>query len=179
MNKRVIPYRVAENVYEIDNEFYKKENVKTIFIDLDNTLDCVKVPEPNQRSIDVINRLKEEFHVIIVSNNHHNRVKRYVDCIDPNLEYVYHSGKPLTGRMEKYIRVHHIDKETTMLIGDQIYTDVKFANKIGIRIVLTYPLEKVDRWVTYINRKRDIRMREKLKKENKLIDWRASLNGKD
>ncbi|MCD8195377.1 MAG: HAD-IIIA family hydrolase [Coprobacillus sp.] len=173
MRKRVIPYRTAKNVYEIDADFYRKENIKTIFIDLDNTLDCVKVPTPHQESIDVVNRLKDEFHVIIVSNNHKNRVRQYCEAIDPNLEFVFHSGKPLAGRMRKYIRVHGIDKESTILIGDQIYTDIIFCNKLGIKSVLTEPLTTVDRWVTWVNRHRDQRMRKKLKAANKYIDWRS------
>ena len=58
MFKRFIPFAHATSIYEIDPMFFKKQNVKTLFVDLDNTLDSYKAREPKQETIDYINKIK-------------------------------------------------------------------------------------------------------------------------
>ena len=42
MKNKYVPYAVADSIYEIDVDFFKKENVKVLLVDLDNTLDSSK-----------------------------------------------------------------------------------------------------------------------------------------
>ena len=51
MFKKFIPFAHAKSIYEIDPEFFKKQGVKTLFIDLDNTLDSYRAFHPKQETI--------------------------------------------------------------------------------------------------------------------------------
>ena len=54
MFKSFIPFAHATSIYEIEIDFYKRHGVKTLFIDLDNTLDSYKASAPKQNALDYI-----------------------------------------------------------------------------------------------------------------------------
>ena len=75
MSKIYVPYVHATSVYDIDVNFFKKENIKTILVDLDNTLDSYKTKTPSPRAFELKEKLeKEGIEMIIVSNNTGKRV---------------------------------------------------------------------------------------------------------
>jgi predicted HAD superfamily phosphohydrolase YqeG len=65
-------------------------------------------------------------------------------------------------------------KKDTILIGDQLLTDVFVANRLGIRVILTEKLVKEDQWTTRFNRMIDKPLRRYLKKKQKLKSWREN-----
>ena len=54
--------------------------------------------------------------------------------------------------IEKYLSYPKFSKEDTVLIGDQILTDVYAANSAGIRAILCKPLTELDPLWTRVNR---------------------------
>lgn len=70
-----------------------------------------------------------------------------------------------------------LKKHETVLVGDQLMTDVASANNFGIRCILVKPLVKSDAWNTKINRFLENIVKKRLLKENKLsTTWRHDLN---
>ncbi len=68
-------------------------------------------------------------------------------------------------------------KHETVLVGDQLMTDVASANNFGIRCILVKPLVKSDAWNTKINGFLGDMVKKRLLKENKLsTTWRHDLN---
>ena len=51
MLKRFIPTFYSKSIFDVPLDFYKKNNIKIVFTDLDNTLDSYKVLSPSQRVI--------------------------------------------------------------------------------------------------------------------------------
>ena len=107
----------------------------------------------------------------IVSNNHEERVKIVAD----ELKVKYHpeTKKPFGKRLLKVIKEEGVSNEECILIGDQILTDVWYANRIGIKSILIEPCSKKDLPITYINRKIDRIIRKRLKKKGKLIQLKG------
>lgn len=163
---------VAKSIYEIDLDFYKKEGIKIILIDLDNTLDSYKTLTPNEKAIDLIERFKRnDLLPIIVSNNRSKRVKQY--CKALNVTSLNGCYKPLPFKINKFIKINHYNKKEIILIGDQIMTDAYCAQNLKIKMILTEPLYKEDQWTTRINRQFEKNVKKKLIKRNKLINWRT------
>ena len=74
MFKRFIPFAHAQSIYGIDPSFFKKNGVKTLFIDLDNTLDSYKARTPNEKTINLINSIKDTgITPVIISNKRTGR----------------------------------------------------------------------------------------------------------
>lgn len=162
MLRKLIPTFIANNIFEID--FDKLTNYKTLFIDLDNTLDSPYVYTPNEKIIDLINKLKQNFDVYIISNNKEHRVKEYTKNL--NIKYFYDVKKPRVKKIKKIIEVNNIDLNMTLSIGDQIMTDVLMANKLKIDVVLLKPLTIKDEPITFIPRLLDKFFRKKIYKRN-------------
>ena len=169
--RRYIPTYYANNIYEVDIAFYEAENITTLLIDLDNTLDSFKAKTPSEKARSLIENLHQYgYNIIIISNNKGNRVKTYADALD--LTYLGNARKPFAYKIKKILAENDIDKEKTLLIGDQLMTDVRAAKRAGIRVMLTEKLVKEDQWTTHINRLFDRPIRRKLKRKNLLNDWR-------
>lgn len=171
MFKSFIPFAHAKSIYEIDPSFFKKHGVTTVFMDLDNTLDSYKARVPQQRTIDMVAKLKENgLTPIVISNNKPNRVCGYADGL--GIEYLASARKPFAKRILKEIEKRGLKKENIMLVGDQMMTDVLAGKHAGIRVVLTEKLVKEDQFTTHFNRLIDRPIRRYHRKKGNLIDWR-------
>ena len=169
--KRFIPYAHSGSLYEIDIDFFKRNNVKTLFMDLDNTLDSYRAREPKENTIEYVQKLKKAgITPVIISNNKYKRVSGYANLL--GVECLASARKPFSKRLKGEILKRGLSNDDVMLVGDQMMTDVLAAKGAGIRVVLTEKLVKEDQWTTHINRLFDRPIRKYHKKRNNLIDWR-------
>lgn len=159
-----------KNLFEIPIDFYKKENIKYLILDLDNTLDSYKDKDPSQKTKDYIKLLKENGVVpFIFSNNNKNRIARYVKNL--NIESMYHAFKPFPFKIRKFLKNKNINFNEVAMAGDQIMTDVKCANKLKVRIIFLDPLTDKDGIYTKINRIIERIHIKNLKKNDKMNYW--------
>ena len=171
MFKKFIPFAVAKNIYEIPVEFYKKLGIKTLMMDLDNTLDSYKLYKPTEKAIKLIQELKDYgIEPIVVSNNKGKRVGSYANAL--NIEYVNSAHKPFPFKLKKVINAKGIKREELLFVGDQMMTDVLATHYAHVRMILVDKLVDEDQWTTRINRIFGRRIRKHLQKKNKLVDWR-------
>lgn len=124
-----------KKVTDINSQFLKELKVKTILLDVDNTL---APPDSNVLFEGVkiwLENLKNEgFKMIIVSNNDEKRIASFAKIVD--LPYVFHAHKPLPFKIKKYLK----DKtENTVVVGDQILTDILLANLASFKSILIEP----------------------------------------
>lgn len=171
MFKKFIPFATAKSIYEIPVVFYSKLGIKTLMMDLDNTLDSYKLFLPTEKAVNLISKLKENgIRPIVVSNNRGKRVSSYANAL--NIEYVNSAKKPFPNKLKKVIRDNNLKYDELLFIGDQMMTDVLATHYAGIKMILTEKLVKEDQWTTHINRIFERFIRRHLKKKNKLINWR-------
>lgn len=172
MFKKFIPFAHAQSIYEIPYDFYKKQGVKVLLIDLDNTLDSYRLSLPTDRAIKLLNDLKATgLKVAIVSNNRGKRVKTYAQATDTTC--INSARKPFSGKIKKFLKENGYLPEETMLVGDQLITDVLAAKGAGIRVVLTEKIVKEDQFTTHFNRLLDRPIRKHLVKKGQMPDWRT------
>ena len=172
MFKSFIPFAHATSIYEIDPEFFVKHGVKTLFIDLDNTLDSFKAREPQERTVELIANLKKAgLTPVMISNNKAKRVGPYAKAL--GIEYLSSARKPFASKILKEMERRGLSNDDVMLVGDQMMTDVLAGHRAKIRVVLTEKIVKEDQWTTHINRLFDRPIRKYHKKKGNLIDWRA------
>ena len=161
----------ARSIFEVDIEFFKKHNVKTLLMDLDNTLDSYRLYIPTERSREFIQKLIDNgITPFIISNNRGKRVSSYANAL--GIEYMHSSAKPFGFRMKKLIKQKNWDVNELMMVGDQMLTDAGMANSANIRFLLTDKIVKEDQWTTHFNRLFDRPMRKHYAKKGKIIDWR-------
>ena len=167
MDKRFIPTYVSTNIYELDFNKVKDLGYKTLIIDLDNTLASPYVYEPDERCIELINKLKQmDFQIIVLSNNKIERVEKFVKNL--NVKAYADVKKPYLKRVRPYLNENKIDYSKSIILGDQVMTDVLMANKMNFKVILVDPLTKKDELITFIPRMLDTHFRKKMKKKKLL-----------
>ena len=165
-----VPTYHAKSIYEVDPSFYKAIGVKNLLIDLDNTLDSFRLFVPSERAVNLVKRLQEAgLHLYILSNNHGPRVSSYATKIQ--LPFLNSARKPFAFKVKKVLKDQKLLSSETMLVGDQLMTDVLCAKKAKIRVLLTEKIVKEDQWTTVVNRWFDRPIRRHLKKKVLLKEW--------
>jgi len=145
------PSKYYKDIYSIDYDKLKEEGIKCLIFDLDNTLGLISEKECPRKTKLLIKKLKEDFLVLVCSNNNRSRLKPYLE--DLGIGGVSWSMKPLTRGLRKIKRNYHLKKKEMTIIGDQIVTDIYAGNKYRIKTILVDPLGEKDMKVTFFNRK--------------------------
>lgn len=126
------------SAYRIDYGKLYREGYRGIIFDIDNTL--VPHGEPaDERSRKLFGHLRKlGFQAVLLSNNKEPRVKSFHDAVQA--DYIYKANKPFAEGYRKAMEIMGTDKENTVFIGDQLFTDVWGAKKIGIKTFLVQPI---------------------------------------
>jgi|LAHS01.1.fsa_nt_gb HAD superfamily phosphatase (TIGR01668 family) len=168
---KYLPTYTAHSFYEIPSSFYLEQGLKNILLDLDNTLAPYKEKEPSEETKAWVSSLqKEGLHLYIASNNTSKRVTRYAKLL--GVKALSGLLKPFAFRLKRILKEQGFVKSETVLIGDQIMTDVVSANHSGIRSILTDPLSPKEPWVTKWNRLFDTPKRKKMMKGHLVPSWK-------
>lgn len=136
------PDEYVESTYSIDYDKLYKEGIRGIIYDIDNTLVMHGYPA-NERSIELLERLdRMGFKIMFLSNNKEPRVKSFRDAALKSANYIYKAGKPKKSGYLRSMDIMGTNKNSTVFIGDQLFTDVWGAKRSGIRNILVKPIDK-------------------------------------
>lgn len=149
----LIPKYYYKDVFEINYAKLKKDMIKCLLFDLDNTLAPVNVSVVDKRFIELINDLKKDFKVVLISNALPMRTKKNASVL--GVDYVALSWKPHKFVYNKILKKYGFDKNDVACVGDQLFTDIKGANNAGLTSILVDPLSDVDSIFTKKNRKNE------------------------
>lgn len=138
MFSKFYPDRWVESTYSIDFEVLYEKGYRGIIFDIDNTL----VPhgfDADERSIALMEQLKKTgFRVCLLSNNKQERVERFNR--DVNVNYIYNAHKPSRKNYQKAMELMGTSLKDTLFVGDQLFTDVYGAKRIGLYNILVKPI---------------------------------------
>lgn len=164
---RTIPTWYHKTIEDIDFKKLYDKGFRNILCDLDNTLTAFFNKDPEDVTMSLVNYLKRlGFNFYVISNNRKNRVTRF--CEPLGIKYLWRASKPSVLKVSMFMKKNKIYPDDTVIIGDQILTDIVLANKLDIKSVLIEPVADQDLIVTKINRSFDHKIRKKLRLEGKL-----------
>jgi HAD superfamily phosphatase (TIGR01668 family) len=139
-------------------EFLTENGIKGIILDIDNTLEPYEHPLPGEHVKKWLSDLKEAgISAAFVSNNGKERVELFNEEL--GLPYYYKAKKPFKKNVLCAMADIGSSKDTTILMGDQVFTDVWAARNSGLRAILLPPIKD----------KRDILTRSKRALEKPII----------
>lgn len=164
-----MPNQYVKTVFEIRPEDLKKQGIKGIITDLDNTLVAWDQPEATPEIIDWFKLMKNHnIKVTIISNNNEARVTSFSEPL--NIPFIYSARKPLGNAFRKAVKVMALKREEIVVVGDQLLTDVLGGNRSGFYTVLVVPIVKTDGFLTRINRSIERRILSWMRRKGK-ITW--------
>lgn len=132
------PNYIFQHYTEITPAWCVQEKVKFILSDLDGTL--VAWNESADETFVSWYKSIEEVGVglIVVSNNNNKRVQEFVDVC--KLVGYARCNKPSTKKIQQELFDKGLQRDTTIFLGDQLFTDVWCGKKLGVRTALVSPL---------------------------------------
>ena len=140
MLNKLYPDTYLDSIDDIDFEMYYKKGIRGIVSDIDNTL----VPHGAPADEHII-KVFEKIHgmgidTCLISNNKKPRVEPFAEAV--NSKFIYDAHKPSRESYKKAMELMNTDKESTLFIGDQIFTDIWGANRTGIETVMLKQIDK-------------------------------------
>lgn len=134
-NLSVLPDLLVANVSKLDEAFYKTYGIKAAIFDIDNTLVAHTEPEPPKNVLLYFEFLKTiGIKYAIVSNNSKERVESF--CKNLGVPYYYKALKPRKKYLKKALSDLGADARTSVLVGDQLFTDIFGGNRMKMLSVL-------------------------------------------
>lgn len=165
MLKLLTPDLHVESVFELNLEKLKKNNIKGLIIDIDNTLVSWDIKYATEKIKTWLLSLKKEgFKVCLVSNNTRDRVVIFNEEL--KLPAIHRALKPRIGAFKKAMKIIGTTVENTAVIGDQIFTDVLGGNRMGLFTVLVVPILGKEFWWTTFMRKIERHILKLILKDN-------------
>lgn len=131
-----------ERFDKISVEFLKKNGIKTLLLDIDNTLAPYQQAEPDEQILSWLNDLKDNgIGFAFISNNTSGvRVKRFNQNI--GAPAYGDSCKPFASKtIARALSALSGDIESSAFLGDQIFTDVWAGKRCGMRTILVPPIK--------------------------------------
>jgi len=137
--ERFVPTEAIERLSQIDLDALRARGVKTLLLDLDNTITpwrSLEVPEDMGAWLQAA---KQSFRVCIVSNT--SKMKRLETLKERlGIEGVGFASKPWG--LKRVAAQMGLAPDETVVIGDQLITDVAGGNMIGARSILVKPVSR-------------------------------------
>ncbi len=141
----------VDSAYGIDYEGLYGQGYRGIIFDIDNTLVEHGAPA-NERAVALFRRLHGlGFQTLLLSNNKEPRVKMFND--DVGSQYIFLANKPAKGGYLRAMEKMGTEPATTLFVGDQLFTDVWGARRVGIRTYLTHPIHPKEEIQIVLKRK--------------------------
>ncbi|NLX76686.1 MAG: YqeG family HAD IIIA-type phosphatase [Clostridiaceae bacterium] len=141
MGKGLKPDLYIKSVFSLDINWLKERGIKGVLLDIDNTLITHKQKIPDEKVIGLINQFKENgIKVAIVSNARKKRVSVFNEKL--GLYARYRAFKPSNRGFLRAMADLNLVPEETAVIGDQLFTDVRGGNRLGLTTILVEPLDE-------------------------------------
>ncbi len=136
----------------IDVAWLQSEGIGLVLLDRDNTCVPRDTKRPPREVLDWLEEVRAAgIRTCVVSNNFHTDQVR-ASAEELGCDFVDHAMKPAPFALKAAMRRMGVGPERTVMVGDQVFTDVVAGNLAGVRTVLVRPQCLRDLWYTYIFR---------------------------
>lgn len=181
------PKEWKDSTYEIDFWALYQRGYRGVIFDIDNTL-VEHGADATKEAIALLETLKQiGFEICLLSNNKKTRVERFNK--DVHVNYIFQAQKPYSKNYYIATMMMCSKPEDTICIGDQVFTDVYGANRVGMYTILVKPIGKKEEFqvrlkripeklVLYFYQKKKQR-RERAKKKAKSFFYKTILKKRE
>ncbi len=141
MFRKLRPHQTEDSICGIDLTCLYSRGFRNIIIDLDNTITAWNRSQIEPRLYDWFRAAKNlGFNVCILSNGSYRRVSVVASKL--GIKAAPKKAKPMTRAFKNAIGMLDATPETTVVIGDQIFTDILGGNRVNLYTILVNPISK-------------------------------------
>lgn len=138
--KYLMPDKYFDTFDKLTPEMIKNEGYKLIVCDVDNTLAPYEILDPPETVISWVKDNKSNgVEIVFVSNNNGERVKRFNEPL--GLKVYNNAKKPSPKMIIKAMNECNVTRDETLILGDQLLTDVWAAKRAGCKAYIVPPIK--------------------------------------
>lgn len=135
--------RKFERFEDVTPAILKREGIKLLLCDLDNTLRLHSEKEPSDELVEWIEAVRSAgVKVVIISNNGRKKMMQKF-CEPINVPCVWWSKKPVSTKLTEAMDEYKFKPEETAMLGDRVMTDVLAAKFAKVRAWKVEPRKDV------------------------------------
>ena len=141
----VRPTSFAPRIHNIDLDDLIKDGLRAIIVDLDNTLVGYRHAAPDEEVAAWVQAaVARGFKVAVVTNN---ATQWALDVArELGVPCIPEAGKPSPRGFLRALEILGTKKSETVVVGDQVFTDVLGAKLFGMKVILTEPIVTSEQW---------------------------------
>ena len=130
-----------ESLFDINFKELKEQGINAVLFDLDSTVMPSKSGEYPQKVKELLNTLKQNFVVAIISNN---KRKAYIEKVQSMSDFpvIGHANKPSPKIMKEFLKTVNVQPTETVVIGDRPLTDILAGKLLGGKTILVDSITK-------------------------------------
>jgi HAD superfamily phosphatase (TIGR01668 family) len=156
-----------DSVFDIPYEDLWKKNIRGLIFDIDNTLTRFDEKQPSAKIVALLNKLERMgFRLCLVTNNTNKRLGHFNENL--NLPGIANAIKPLTRGLRYAMETMGTKPATTVMIGDQLLSDVWAGRKAKVLTIMVRPVSDKDFWFVKAKRWLEKKMLRKYFAENNI-----------
>ena len=164
----IYPNAYFNKIENITIEFLKKNKIKALLLDVDNTL--VDYSKKMTKEVKTwVKDLKGQGVKMYILSNTNDKDKIMKVANELEIKYHIFAMKPLKKGFKKCQKELGEKSENIEIIGDQIFTDIIGGNRCNMFTILVETLDKKDFWYTAWKRPLENKIKNKIKGENDVL----------
>ena len=132
---RLVPDYNLKTIYDIDLEELKTRGVKLMMFDLDSTLMVSKSSKYLPETLEWLDRVKQDFCMVVVSNNNNGKYIDKVRAIS-DFDVLGSCAKPDTKVISAYLQEKGFSPDECVIVGDRPLTDILCGKRLGCMSIL-------------------------------------------
>ncbi|HON42459.1 MAG TPA: YqeG family HAD IIIA-type phosphatase [Bacillota bacterium] len=129
----------VDGVWDIDLDELSRRGIAGIIVDIDNTIAPWGTYDLSERAAEWLERARNRgFGVCLLTNNHRSRADWFARAL--GLPAVCGWVKPWRWGYRRAMHILGTRPDSTVMVGDQLFTDILGAKRLGIHAILVSPL---------------------------------------
>lgn len=155
MMLRLTPHQHLSTVFELDLDGLRARGIRGVVFDLDNTLGSWGFTEWDERILRWLAEVEASGFELAFLSNDEGIDREAVRAKLGDYPLRFNAGKPGTRAFCEMLGALGMDADEVAMVGDQIFTDVLGARRVGLHAVLVRPFDpetetrstRVRRWL--------------------------------
>ena len=135
------PVHIYESIYDIDFGMLYDDGIRSLLIDIDNTLISYSEKDVSLQCINLFNSIKSlgfESIILFSNNSSLDRVGRVAKQL--NLPSIAFACKPFVFTARRVMNDYSMTNRQTAIIGDQLLTDVLLGSFMNLTTIYVDPI---------------------------------------
>lgn len=141
MRRMLKPRQAVTSIFDIDMQALWESGYEYLILDVDNTITAWNTYQVSDKLKNWVLWLKNRgFRICLLSNNSQERVQQIASEL--GVIAAPRGGKPSSAAFQSAVTALGASSDNTLVIGDQLFTDILGGNWAGMYTILVEPIDK-------------------------------------